>query len=505
MVNKRFAVINFFVYTTLVIIFTILHITGYNLLMDSNLFDFFHLAIETTLSMAASSIFLIVLYSFPYEKKQKYIISGSIFFSIAIVNILHIYFALKPNQWAASLTLANLTYLMVSFAIIFYNLIPEHKIATDKKHFFYVPTFFIILSYLIYLLINHHGEAIFIQGVGITPYFGVFESIILALYFYALFISFQKYFENRTDQTVNTINCLMFAILSKYVVIFHKYPNDLFVVSGHAFKGIAFLFFVKGFVMTNVQSPYKKLKEANDIKTDFLVNMSHEIRTPINIILNASRLIASNPAKYMGFISSIENNAHRLNRLSENLVIFNHIENGTLENRLSNEDIVFLIDNIIESAEDVLDKKSLDLRFDFIGKRHFIVDKEKFEQIVLNILSNSIKYSNYGGNIIIKLEINENLKLSVFNDGPPIAEEHKDKLFNKFYKVKHPGLETTEGLGIGLYIAKTFANMLNGDINIINSDELTGYELEIKAIKNPKISPRSKNVETYASYFSDII
>lgn len=505
MVNKRVAVINFFVYTALVIVFAILHITGYNLLINSSLFSFVHLAIETVLSMAASSIFLIVLYSFPYEKKQKYIISGSVFFSIALVNMLHIYFGLKPDGWPTSLTLADLTYLMVSFAIIFYNLIPEEKIAKDKKHFFFVPTFFLILSYLVYLLINHHGEVVFIEGVGITPYLGVFESIILALYFYALFISFQKYFENRNDQTVNTINCLMFAILSKYVIIFHKYPNDLFIVSGHVFKAVSFFFFVKGFVMTNVQRPYVKLKEANDIKTDFLINMSHEIRTPINIILNASRLIASNPDKYISFISSIENNAHRLNRLSENLVIFNHIENGTLENRLSNEDIVFLIDNIIESAEDVLDKKCLDLRFDFTGKRQFIVDKEKFEQIVLNILSNSIKYANYEGNIVIKLEINEKLRLSIFNDGPPIDEEHKDKLFNKFYKVKHPGLETTEGLGIGLYIAKTFANMLNGDIKIINSDGLTGYELEIKPIQNAQISPREKNVETYASYFSDII
>lgn len=504
MVNKRVAVINFFVYTALVIIFTTLHVIDQNLLFNYNLFEFFHLVVETILSMAASSIFFIVLYSFPYEKKQKYIISGSIFFSIALVNMLHIYFGLKQGEWATSLTLANLTYLMVSFAIIFYNLIPETKLAKNKKHFFFVPTFFLILSYLIYLLINHHGEVIFIEGVGITPYYAVFESIILALYFYALFISFQKYFANRNDQTVNTINCLMFAILSKYVVLFHKYPNDLFVFLCHIFKGVSFLFFVKGFVMTNVQSPYEKLKEANNIKTDFLINMSHEIRTPINIILNASRLIASNPEKYISFISSIENNAHRLNRLSENLVIFNHIENGTLDNRLSNEDIVFLIDNIIESAEVALDKKCLDLRFDFTGYRNFIVDREKFTHIILNLLSNSIKYSNYGGNIEINLAINETLKLSILNDGPPIDEEHKDKLFNKFYKIKHPGLDTTEGLGIGLYIAKTFANMLNGDIKIINSDGLTGYELEIKQIENPKISPRSKSVETYVSYFSDI-
>ncbi|WDC85039.1 ATP-binding protein [Caloramator sp. mosi_1] len=87
-------------------------------------------------------------------------------------------------------------------------------------------------------------------------------------------------------------------------------------------------------------------------------------------------------------------------------------------------------------AEEALDKKSLDISFEFSNKRNFITDKRLFTQIVLNLISNSIKYANYEGIIHIKLDIVDSLKLTILNDGPPISEEEKDKIFDKFYKSK---------------------------------------------------------------------
>lgn len=294
----------------------------------------------------------------------------------------------------------------------------------------------------------------------------------------------------------------MFSILSKYMIILHKYPNDIFCISGHFIKLLAYLFFVKGFLISNIQKPYKKLEEANNIKSDFLINLSHELRTPVNIILNASRLVSSNPEKYSSFISYIENNAYRLSRLSDNLIIFNEIENGKINLNFSIEDIIVIIDEIIESAEGALDRKNADLVFEFSGKREFIIDKEKFIHIFSNLLSNSIKYVNQGGSIYINLEIEDYLILTILNDGPPIKDD--TKIFDKFYKIKDDNLNSTEGLGIGLYIAKTFANMLNGDIKILNSSNLTGYLFTLKPIENVKISNSVKSIETTKNYFSDI-
>jgi signal transduction histidine kinase len=257
--------------------------------------------------------------------------------------------------------------------------------------------------------------------------------------------------------------------------------------------------------MSNIKKPYEELNQANNIKTDFLINLSHELRTPVNVILNASKLICKNPQEYAKYISSIENNAYRLNKISENLIIYNEIENGNIDTEYTDEDIVYIIDEIIEMAEDVLDKKCLDVSFEFSNKRNFVTDKRLFTQIVLNLISNSIKYADYGGNICIKLDIADSLKLTILNDGPPISEEEKHKIFEKFYKSKNTKLPTTEGLGIGLYIAKEFTKMLNGDIHIVNKNNMTGYTLIIRNAKNVKILDQYRKVEYSEKYFADII
>ncbi|CDF57210.1 hypothetical protein TCEL_00105 [Thermobrachium celere DSM 8682] len=410
------------------------------------------------------------------------------------------------DSWGISILLANITYTLLSIAIILLNKLPENHVAKDRKHFFYIPLVFTAFSLLVHYAFKNQQYVIFIDSNGPTKYCRVLDFTVFALYFYALLTSLKRYKLKPDIYNINSINSIAFAFFSKYVSYFHKYPNDIFAASTHVFKLIAFLFLIKTFVMSNIQKPYKNLEEANTIKTDFLINLSHELRTPVNIILNASRLIYQNPQKYLSYISSIENNAHRLNRLSDNLILFNEIENGNVEVFYSDEDIVYIIDEIIESAEEVLDKKKLDVTFEFSNNRTFVTDKKMFTNIFLNLISNSIKYTNYGGNIHIDLQIDQKLQLCILNDGPPINEDEKHRIFDKFYKSKDSNLPSTEGLGIGLYIAREFVKMLEGEIKIINKDNLTGYAITLpnkKAMLNQQKLQR--RIEYSKNYFADII
>ncbi|MCX7695683.1 MAG: ATP-binding protein [Caloramator sp.] len=505
MKNKVIIGINIFI--TFFILIFFYYLSKLNpILIEKSSYDFIHIGMETIVSMVSFTVFYIGWYSFPYEKRQKYVIPSSIFFSIALINILHIYFAIETTGWGISLLFANFTYMLLGISIILLNSIPDSHIAKDRKHFLFIPLIFTISSLAFYLFMKNSSFSVYLNYVKENfMFYRLLDLSVFIYYFFALFLSCKNYIINPDMRNINSINSIMFALISKYIVIFHIYQNDVFSASAHFFKVISFLFIVKTFVMSNIKGPYEELKKANNLKTDFLINLSHELRTPVNIILNASKLICKNPLEYAKYISLIENNAYRLNKISENLIIYNEIENGNIDTEYTDEDIVYIIDEIIEIAEDVLDKKCLDVSFEFSNKRNFVTDKRLFIQIFLNLISNSIKYADYGGNIFIKLDIADSLKLTILNDGPPISDDEKDKIFEKFYKSKNTKLPSTEGLGIGLYIAKEFAKMLNGDIQIVNKNNMTGYTLIIRNAKNVKIQEQYRKVEYSEKYFADII
>ncbi|MBZ4664402.1 MAG: two-component sensor histidine kinase [Caloramator sp.] len=503
--NKVVIGINLFI--TFLILITFFYLSKLDpILIERSIYDFIHISIESIISMISFAVFYIGWYSFPYEKRQKYVIPSSIFFSIALINILHIYFAIERNSWGISIVFANMTYMLLGISIILLNTIPDSHLAKNRRHFFYIPLIFTTSSLVFYLLIKNSSYSTFLNYTKENfMFYRLMDLAVFIYYFFALMFSSKNYIINPDIQNISSMNSIMFAIISKYIIVFHIYPNDIFSTSAHLFKFISFLFLVKTFIMSNIKKPYEELNQANNIKTDFLINLSHELRTPVNVILNASKLICKNPQEYAKYISSIENNAYRLNKISENLIIYNEIENGNIDTEYTDEDIVYIIDEIIEMAEDVLDKKCLDVSFEFSNKRNFVTDKRLFTQIVLNLISNSIKYADYGGNICIKLDIADSLKLTILNDGPPISEEEKHKIFEKFYKSKNTKLPTTEGLGIGLYIAKEFTKMLNGDIHIVNKNNMTGYTLIIRNAKNVKILDQYRKVEYSEKYFADII
>jgi signal transduction histidine kinase len=277
----------------------------------------------------------------------------------------------------------------------------------------------------------------------------------------------------------------------------------------HIIKIATSVIIFRAYFATIIKKPYdevvkaqKMSEESSNIKTDFIVNLSHELRTPINIILNATKLIKSRYGN-IKFLKSIENATYRLNKVCENILDFNEIENGNIETTLSETDVVFLIDEILEEAEEIVDDKELEILFDFKNADIIATDSEKLKKIILNIVSNSIKYAPRGGFVSIHLDIREKLYLNIFNNGPSIPQDEINKIFNKFYKVKSDNLESTEGLGIGLYIASKYAGALGGYIKALNYETLTGYKIVIPVQKVDKPSSiiNSFNVK---GFFSDI-
>ena len=171
----------------------------------------------------------------------------------------------------------------------------------------------------------------------------------------------------------------------------------------------------------------KEIKEIEKAKSQFFANLSHEIKTPINIIYSCFQLLEISKSQgenalwkaYCKYDGTIKQNCFRLLRLVNNILDVSSIDMGNCNINLENCNIVYLIEDIVTSVANYLEGKDVDITFDTDIEEIIIAcDREKIEKIVLNLISNAIKYTKNNNqsigkiNIHISLEKNE-VKISI--------------------------------------------------------------------------------------------
>ncbi len=230
-------------------------------------------------------------------------------------------------------------------------------------------------------------------------------------------------------------------------------------------------------ILRNHKKDIKESVEREKIKTDFIFTISHELRTPLNIITNSSKLIKSKINKneyekelFLEQINLIEKNSNRLLRLANNLIDVSKIESGFLDVSFKNQNIVEIVEDTVMSAIDVSKSYGIELIFDTEEEEIITaIDRNQIEKIILNLISNSIKFTDYGGHIYVSIEKDEEyILIKVKDDGIGMSDELINHMFEKFRKAKlYPSLErATEGSGLGLYIVKGLVEKHNGTIDI---------------------------------------
>lgn len=216
----------------------------------------------------------------------------------------------------------------------------------------------------------------------------------------------------------------------------------------------------------------EKLEEEN-IKGEFFTNICHELRTPINVINSALQLNNLNIEKKN--IKSIEKNnlvikqnCLRLIRTINNFIDANRISEGQIETNVMVLNIVEVVENTLDASEEYIKKKKINFIFDPDLEEIFIAfDREFLERIILNILSNSVKYGHANGNIYVKIYFEEkNLVIMIENDGVAISYDEQKYIFDKFTKNNKALNRTQEGSGLGLYISKSLMKMQGGDLKV---------------------------------------
>ncbi len=217
----------------------------------------------------------------------------------------------------------------------------------------------------------------------------------------------------------------------------------------------------------------QQLKELNDYKLQFFTNIAHEFRTPLTLILGpvASLLHKSTGSGDEKQLKTIYSNSLRLQKLIDELIQFRKIESGKDNLVISIIDLIPFTQEIIESFQQhAIDR---DVHLEFHPEPDTLksyVDHKKLEKILINLISNAIKYNSKGGMVSVTLkESKGNAIFSIRDEGIGIAEEDQKKIFESFYHnpadvASANGLE--ESTGIGLSLTKSLVQIHRGEIQV---------------------------------------
>ena len=217
-------------------------------------------------------------------------------------------------------------------------------------------------------------------------------------------------------------------------------------------------------------------QHANQAKTRFLFNMSHDIRTPMNAIIGYTQLLENNldnKKQELDYISKLKSSSTILLSLINYILEMTQIESGKLDLKKEIGDLDDLVKNINVVVEPLIKEKKLHYSYHLEIKHHHIIcDKTKLREIVLNILSNAIKYTPEGGNVELLIqEISfENNKVKyhfiIIDNGIGMKEDFLPHIFEEFAREKTSTESKVPGVGLGLPIVKSLIDMMNGTIQV---------------------------------------
>ena len=220
----------------------------------------------------------------------------------------------------------------------------------------------------------------------------------------------------------------------------------------------------------NLATSNARLMEASRLKSQFLANMSHELRTPLNSIIGFSKVLLNRldgelTERQDAYVRSVHNSSRHLLELINSILDFSRIEAGKFEMRSERIDILDVVEECIETSTPLVRDKRVKLEKDVpVELAHVQGDRMRIKQVLLNLISNAIKFTHAGRVLVQVRSESDTVHISVADTGIGISPTDLNRLFEPFQRLDNPLAQQADGTGLGLAISKKFVELHHGRI-----------------------------------------
>lgn len=232
--------------------------------------------------------------------------------------------------------------------------------------------------------------------------------------------------------------------------------------------------------LRDMKEELESIKMKEEIKKNFLSNISHDLKIPVNIIYSAIQLekilIDNNDIDKLGFYNEIsKENCFILTKFTNNLIDISKIDSSNLEANLIYDNIVVFIEDYLISLNTYIKNSGINILFDTEEEEIYTYfDTEMMQRVILNLVSNSIKFTKKGGTIFTRIKVELDLVIIEIGDnGEGMSEEFVKKAFNKYEMEERAKTYNPNGSGVGLFVVYNLIKAQNGNVEI-KSEEGNG-------------------------------
>jgi len=229
---------------------------------------------------------------------------------------------------------------------------------------------------------------------------------------------------------------------------------------------------------------WQEAENANQLKNQFLANTSHELRTPLNGIIGSIRCVmdgfCNSEQEEKEYLQQADNAAVHLLEIIDDILSIAKIEAGKLSVNPEPVDLHQIINEVINLQTASLQRKHLKFNLLFCPEIPIVyADTTKLKQVILNVISNSIKFTDIGTISLITCLENTQAIITIIDTGIGIDPQQQSKLFRPFVMIDGSTTRKFSGTGLGLAISKNFMKMMGGDITISSQGQGLGTTVEI--------------------------
>lgn len=215
-------------------------------------------------------------------------------------------------------------------------------------------------------------------------------------------------------------------------------------------------------------------ESANNAKSRYLAGLSHELRTPLNVLLGYAQLLSQDqelPPRQRETLGIVKRNGEHLADLIEGLLEISKIEAGRVTLQRDEFNLKAILQQLVDMFQ--MQAKQKGIKFHYVTKGlvpNFVAtDKQRFRQIIINLISNAIKYTEQGSVTFEMNYRNQVAHFSITDTGPGISQENQELIFKPFEQVRNSHTQVIGGTGLGLTISRSLAELMGGEITLTST------------------------------------